>query len=92
MNIFVYANMDSKVRRCKKKATKDEILTDKELVNKIKEVDKNKKNYNNLISNAEWGEKSNCDLCLNTFNIEIKKIINPLAEYIENWFAGEKND
>ena len=52
MNIFVYANMDSKVRRCKKKATKDEILTDKELVNKIKEVDKNRKNYNNLISNA----------------------------------------
>lgn len=92
MNIFVYANMDSKVSRCKKKAPKDENLTDKELINKIKEVDKNRKNYNNLISNSEWGEKSNYDLCINTSNIEIKKIINPLAEYIENWFAGEKND
>lgn len=92
MNIFVYANMESKINRCKKKSPKDENLSNKELINKIKNIDKNRKSFNNLISNIEWGDKNNYDLCINTSNIEIKKIINPLSEYIENWFGDNKND
>ena len=91
MNIFVYANMESKINRCKEKAKEDEQLTDKELENKIKSVDKNRKAFNNLISNTEWGNKENYNLCINTSNIEIKTIITSLAEYIENWFGGNKN-
>lgn len=91
MNIFVYATMESKIKRCKQKTTQDENLTDKELENKIKNIDKNRKLYNDLISNAEWGKKENYNLCINTSNIEIKSIISPLAEYIENWFGGNKN-
>ena len=92
MDIFVYADMDSKVERCKRKALKDENLNDKELINKIKGIDKNRKAFNNLISSAEWGSKENYDLCINTSNIEIKKIIDPLSEYIKAWFGGIKND
>lgn len=73
INIFVYANMESKVVRCKNKAPKEEKLTDKELINKIKSIDKNRKAFNNLISGTEWGSKENYDLCINTSNIEIKK-------------------
>lgn len=91
MNIFVYATMESKIKRCKQKTTQDENLTDKELENKIKNIDKNRKLYNDLISNAEWGKKENYNLCINTSNIEIKSIISPLAEYIENWFGENKN-
>ena len=36
MNIFVYANMESKINRCKQKANSEENLTDKELEKKIK--------------------------------------------------------
>ena len=36
MNIFVYANMESKINRCKQKADSEENLTDKELEKKIK--------------------------------------------------------
>ena len=90
MNIFVYANMESKIKRCKEKAKQDENLTDKELEEKIKKFDKNRKEFNDLISNAEWGEKENYDLCINTSNLEIKTIIPSLAEYIENWFGGKK--
>lgn len=89
MNIFVYANLESKMNRCRQKAKKDENLTDKELENKIKNIDKNRKAFNDLISNTEWGNKSNYNLCINTSNIEIKKIIPSLAEYIENWFGGK---
>lgn len=86
MNIFVYANMESKINRCKEKAKEDEHLTDKELENKIKDIDKSRKALNDLISNAEWGKKENYNLCINTSNIKIKSIIPALAEYIENWF------
>lgn len=91
MNIFVYANMESKINRCKEKAKEDENLTDKELEKKIISIDKNRKKFNDLISNQEWGSKENYNLCINTSNIEIKTIIAPLAEYIENWFGGNNS-
>lgn len=90
MNIFVYANIESKISRCRQKAQEDENLTDKELEKKIKAIDKNRKAFNSLISNAEWGMKENYNLCINTSNIEIKTIIPSLAKYIENWFGGNK--
>ena len=92
MNIFVYANFESKINRCREKAKEDENLTDKELEKKIKTIDKNRKSFNSLISNMEWGSKENYDLCINTSNVEIKSIIPSLAEYIENWFGGNKSE
>ena len=91
MNIFVYADLESKIARCKQKAKEDENLTDKELEKKIKNIDKNRKAFNSLISNAEWGSKENYNLCINTSNIEIKSIIPSLARYIESWFGGYKD-
>ena len=89
MNIFVYANMKSKINRCKLKRS-DENYTDKQLEKKIKSIDKNRKKYYELVSNIEWGNKENYDLCINTSNIEIKNIVPSLAEYIMQWFGGRK--
>lgn len=91
MNIFVYANLESKINRCRQKAKEDENLTDQELENKIKTIDKNRKAFNDLVSNTEWGNKANYSLCINTSDLEIKSIISPLAEYIKNWFGGKKS-
>ncbi len=89
MNIFIYANIESKIKRCRKKR-KDESLTDKELMQKIKEIDKERVNYHNIISHVKWGSKENYHLCINTSNLEIKNIISPLADYIENFFGRDK--
>ena len=86
MNIFVYADIESKVKRCKEKAPENENFSDKKIINKIKEIDKNRKAFNYLISDTVWGDKSNYNLCINTSDIEIKQIIDPLSEYIKNWF------
>ena len=86
MNIFVYADIESKVKRCKEKAPENENFSDKKIINKIKEIDKNRKAFNYLISDTVWGDKSNYNLCINTSDIEIKQIIDPLLEYIKNWF------
>lgn len=89
MNIFVYADMESKINRCHKKAKENERITDKEMEKKIIAIDKARKNYHKIISNLEWGDKSNYHLCINTTNVEIKAIIPSLAEYIEDWFGGK---
>lgn len=86
MNIFVYADMESKINRCRQKADENEKLSDKEIEPKIIQIDKNRKKYHNILSNLEWGDKRNYHLCINTSGVEIKTMILPLGEYIENWF------
>ncbi len=88
MNIFVYADMESKLNRCRNRMSENENFTDKELKNKIIQVDKSRKNYHNIISSLEWGDKRNYNLCINTSGIEIKTVIPSLANYIETWFGG----
>ena len=60
MNIFVYANMESKINRCKQKADTEENLTDKELEKKIKTyvLWQIEKNMNMLKYNMEDDKKS----------------------------------
>lgn len=89
MNIFVYADIESKINRCHKKAKEDENLTDKEMEKKIIQIDNGRKNYHKLISNLEWGDKRNYHLCINTTDVEIKNIIPTLGDYIEEWFGGK---
>lgn len=86
LNIFVYANMEAKMARCKLKGSEDENLSDKELEKKIKQIDKGRKNFYSVISGKDWGEKGNYDLLINTSNIEIKDIIPFIADYAECYF------
>lgn len=88
MKLFVYASLESKMKRCREKANETEEVTDKELEKKIKEIDKNRQKFYSIISNKEWGKKENYNICINTTDIEIKKIIPSLKLYIEDWFGG----
>lgn len=90
INLFVYANTDSKVKRCLEKASKDENLTIKEMKQKMKQIDKNRQKFHDLLSNKTWGDKENYDLCINTTNVNIKTIIKPLSLYIKNYFDEVK--
>lgn len=85
MNIFVYSDMESKMKRCRLKR-KDEELTDKELENKINQIDKNRREYHKIISDLTWGDKRNYHLCINTSGLEIKKVIPSISSYVEEWF------
>lgn len=86
IDLFIYADMKSKVARCKQKADENKNLSDKELEKKIVEVSKNREKFHNVVSNEQWGKKENYDLCINTSGVDIKSIITPLRMYIENWF------
>lgn len=86
--IFVYADMPSKIARCKSRMSEDEKLTDKELERKIKTVDKNRKKTHDLYAPYVWGDKAGYNLCVNTTGLNIDEIAPLIARYIEKYFEN----
>lgn len=84
--LFIYADMDSKVKRCRERASEDEKLTDRELIKKIRQIDKARAETHDIIAATSWGAKEGYHLCVNTTGIEIKQIIPQIAAYSEHWF------
>ncbi len=75
--------MDSKITRCRKKGPKEEILTDKELRQRIMDIDKQRARYYEAYTGNKWGDKLNFELCINTANTEIKRIVPALVKLFE---------
>ena len=88
--IFVYADMQSKIARCRKRAGDGSKLTDKEIEKKIKQIDKGRASSYNMISSTDWGDKRGYDLCVNTTNMNIKEITPFIAEYAKQWFKDKQ--
>ena len=85
-NIFVCADMETKLRRCKERADEKEMLTEKELLRKMKEIDKNRAQTREILSGSAWGARENYHLTLNTHGWEIKKMIPCVADFANVWF------
>ena len=77
--IFVYADVESKLRRCRTKGPAQENLSDRELKQKMSGIDKNRANYYELLTGRSWGNKLNYDLCINTSGLDIKLLAQALA-------------
>ena len=78
--IFVYADMDSKLRRCREKGPEEERLPDRELRQKISGIDKRRARYYEFYTGHAWGDKLNFDLCINTTNTVIKEVVPVIAK------------
>ncbi len=83
--IFVYADDESKIKRCRARASENENYSDKQLIKKFREIDKGRKQLHDLVSPNEWGVRSEYELMINTSRVDIDKIIAPLAEYIRSF-------
>ena len=91
LRIFVYADMESKVKRCRFKADVNEHLSDAELKKLIKRTERQRKDYYETITDQEWGAKENYHLCINTSGREvngkeIKVQIPAIAAFCKAWF------
>lgn len=86
MNIFVYAEKQAKLLRCKEHGNENERFSEKEILKKMKEVDKERSAYRELFTEEKWGDKNFYHLCINTSGKEIKNLIPALAEYVKVWF------
>ncbi|HJA92911.1 MAG TPA: cytidylate kinase-like family protein [Candidatus Eisenbergiella merdipullorum] len=89
LRLFVYADMDWKVKRCRERAPEDEHLNDRELEKKIRQIDAGRAQHQKLLTDRKWGDREGYDLCINTSGLEIKKIIPGLKELALCWF-GQK--
>lgn len=79
LNLFVYADMESKVNRCMAREEGD--LTAAEMVKRIRQVDKGRKKSRELMTERAWGAKEAYHLCINTSGVTIKEIVPAIAEY-----------
>ena len=89
MNIFVYADQHSKLERCKQRAEENKHFSEREMLKKIKQIDKERAAYRELFTENDWGRKESYHLCINTSGKEIKALIPAIAEYVKLWH-GQK--
>lgn len=79
--IFVYADIESRIRRCMERSSNEEgALSEKQIKKQILSIDKNRAKYYDFYTGNKWGDKSNYDICINTTDVVIKEIVPYLAK------------
>lgn len=87
IRLFVYADMPSKIARCRGRANAGEdALTDRDYEKKCRQVDRARAANHDFISALKWGDMHGYDLCINTSGMTIKDIVPPIAAYIRTRF------
>ncbi len=81
--IFVYADMQSRIERCRARAEAGEKLTDKEYKQQITKMDKARASYYSFYTDLKWGDKLNYELCVNTTNQDIPTLVTVLAKLFQ---------
>ncbi len=84
LRIFVYADMASKLARCREKSHEDDALTDKQLARKIRKVDRSRSRYYTYYTGHKWGDRTNYDLMINTSSLSVKGAVHSLAELLRH--------
>ena len=86
-NIFVCADTNSKVKRCIERAPDGENLSEKELLRKMKQIDKVRSQTREIIGGPAWGQRSAYHLTVNTTDWEIKELVPAVADFAQRWFG-----
>lgn len=86
LNIFVYADLESKIKRCRERASEDEQLTDNEMKRKFKQIDAGRAKHQRFLSDLKWGDKSGYHMCINTSGVVIKNIAPVVADFAKHYF------
>ncbi|MBP3706485.1 MAG: cytidylate kinase-like family protein [Clostridia bacterium] len=81
--VFVYADIKSRITRCRERSEQTEHFTDKQLKRRILKIDKNRARYYEFYTGNKWGDKRNYDLCLNTTDTVIKDAVLAVAKIFE---------
>lgn len=92
LRIFVYADMPSKIARCRERETETENFSDKEWAQKIKTIDKGRSDIHDMVNSIyPWGDKRGYDLCVNTSSMVIKNMIPAMKQFVTGWFKEQNH-
>ena len=83
IRIRLYAELDARIERCKSRADKTEKLSDREMKQKINEVDKARAKYYLFYTGKKWEDALNYDICINTTGKNIAKLVEDFAATIK---------
>ena len=86
-NIFVCANLDSKIQRCMERANSEEKLTIKDYEQKMKQIDQTRKKYRQIVTGKPWGSANAYHMTVNTSYWNIKELAKVVAQVITRYFA-----
>ena len=86
--IFVCAEQEAKLRRCRERAKDREALTDKEIERQIKRIDKARASVRELVAGDRWGDPKSYHLTVNTTDWSIKELSPAVAELAKRFFEA----
>lgn len=83
VRVFVYADIEAKIARCRAKGDDAGNMTEEELCQKIFSIDKKRSRYYHFFTSQVWGNRKNYDLCINTASADLKMLAERLARLVE---------
>ena len=89
-NVFVCADIESKVKRCVERAPEGENLSEKELLRQMRQIDKTRAQTRELIGGPAWGQRDAYHLTVNTTDWEIKELVPAVADFAARWFGRKQ--
>ena len=85
-NMFVCADQEAKLARCRARAREEEHLTDRELLRKMREIDRGRARTRDFLSGTRWGVRESYHLIVNTGGWDMKALADAVAHFAESWF------
>ena len=86
--IFVFADTESKLKRCRERSPEDENLSDSKMKRNIRSIDRGRARYYNYFNQQKWGARENYDLLINTSGKDIRQISDAVANYLKSYLFG----
>lgn len=78
VNVFIYSKRTNRAKRIAEVNN----ITEKEALDSIKKVDKERSNYYNFYTNKTWGDCQNYDLCINS-DLGIDTCVETIVNFIK---------
>jgi cytidylate kinase len=86
LNLFVCADMEAKIRRCRERASQDEKLTDRQIERNVREIDRSRARTRDMLTDCRWGDRANYHLIVNTTDWSIKSLAPVIAGFCQQYF------
>ena len=86
LNLFICADMETKIQRCRERASQEEKLTDRQIVRNAREIDRGRSRSRDLLTDKQWGNRANYHLTVNTTGWSIKKLAPVIANFCQCYF------
>ncbi len=88
-SIFVCAEKAAKIKRCMKRAEAGESLSQKQMEQNMRRIDKNRAKTRELLCSYRWGDPAAYDMTINTTYWDMKTLAPAAADFVMHWFGGK---